>query len=192
MAAGALAAGAAAGKAAENAPEISKAVTDYKVKNLEVQDAKIDIAKRQVKFFGGLILVVVGGVIAYRLGAYLVKQTKMLTYRGLGGGASQAMNITPRDGSTTPNINITQAISLAELQYSGMDGWGTTDFNGMYNSLRNVNGKGLQLVAQQFGNKTHGTIMKEDWNIFQWYNYELSGNQLSQMRNLWDKSGLTF
>ena len=192
MAAGALAAGAAAGKAAENAPQISKAVTDYKVKSLEVQDAKIDIAKRQVKFFGGLVLVAVGGIIAWRLGSYLVKQTKLMSYRGLGGGASQATNVTSRDGSTSANINVTQAITLAEQQYSAMAGWGTTDFNGMYNSLRNVNGKGLQMVAQQFGVKTHGTFNKEDWNIFQWYNYELSGNQLSQMRNLWDKSGLTF
>ncbi|MEK9700296.1 MAG: hypothetical protein VW270_31225 [Candidatus Poseidoniales archaeon] len=195
MAAQALAAGAAAGaagKAAENAPQISKAVTDYKAKSLETQDARIDITKRQVKFFGGLALVVIGGVIAWRLGAYLVKQTKNISYKGLGGGASQATKVVAADGSTSPNINTTQAITLADQQYSGMQGWGTTDFNGMYNSLRNVNGKGLQMVAQQFGLKSHGTLWSDEWNIFQWYNYELSGNQLSQMRNLWDKSGLTF
>lgn len=192
MSAGALAAGAAAGKAAENAPQISKAVTDYKMKSLDVQDAKIDIAKRQVKFFGGLVLVVVGGVIAWKLGAYLVKQTKLMVSQELGGGRSQAQRTPTRDGSTISNINKTQAITIAQQQFSAMDGWGITDFNTMYNALQGVNGRGLQMVADEFGNKSHGNIFTNDWNIFQWYNYELDANQLSQMRNIWDKSGLTF
>lgn len=186
------AAGAAAGKAAENAPQISKAVTDYKQANLGMADARLDIAKRQVKFFGGLILVVVGGVVAWKLGKYIIKQGQLLTSRELGGGLSQATQIQSNDGSTQSNINATQAITLADQQYAAMAGWGSTGFNTMYNSLANVNGKGLQMVAQEFGNREHGLISKDDWNLFQWYSYELNSTELQQMRNLWHKSGLPF
>lgn len=89
MAVQALAAGAAAdaaGKAAENAPKISKAVTDYQGKQAGIQSAKLDIQKRQVKFFGSIILVVVGGVIMWRLGKSLVKMLSEATSNEIGGG----------------------------------------------------------------------------------------------------------
>jgi hypothetical protein len=194
MAAQALAAGAAAGaagKAAENAPKISKAVTDFQSKQAGVKNAQLDIRKRQVKFFGGILLVVVGGVIAYRLGKTLIKQIANITDKGLGGGLSQITRVPTNDGSTQSNINETQAIALAQGQYSAM-AYAGVNFSQMYNALLPVNGKGLQLVAQKFGTKEKGTIWKEDYTLFQWYNDELSGTQLQKMRDLWYKSGISF
>jgi hypothetical protein len=195
MAAQALAAGAAAGaagKAAENAPKISKAVTDYQGKQAGIQSAKLDIQKRQVKFFGSIILVVVGGVIMWRLGKSLVKMLSEATSNEIGGGLSQIMNTQTNDGSTQPTINITQAKALADGQYSGMAYWGKTDFGPMYNALSGLNGKDLQMVAQQFGKRNKGTFKVEAYNIFQWYQDELSIGELQKMRDLWYKSGLSF
>lgn len=195
MAAQALAAGAAAGaagKAAENAPKISKAVTDFQSKQAGVQSAKLDIQKRQVKFFGSIILVVVGGVVMWRLGKSLVKMLSEATSNEIGGGLSQIMNTQTNDGSTQPTINITQAKALADGQYSGMAYWGVTQFGQMYNALSGLNGKDLQMVAQQFGKRNKGVIKVEAYNIFQWYQDELSTGDLQRMRDLWYKSGISF
>jgi len=151
----------------------------------------IDAQTRTLKFVALGAVIIVGGVVAWKLGKSLIAQIQQGISEDLGGGLSDLTKTQAKDGSTQPNVGTTQIISIANLQESAMSGIGA-DFSSMYNSLSSLNGKALQYVAQKFGKRPLGLVFKEDTDLFGWYRDELSGNQLMQMRSLWNKSGIVF
>jgi len=151
----------------------------------------IDAQRRTLQFIALGAVIIVGALVVWKLGKNLISQIQEAISEDVGGGLSDLTKTLAKDGSTEPNVGSTQIISIANLQESAMSGIGA-DFSTMYNSLSSLNGKALQGVAQKFGKRPLGLVFKEDTDLFGWYRDQLSGNQLMQMRSLWDKSGIVF
>lgn len=85
--------------------------------------------------------------------------------------------------------------NVANSLYTMMDGLGTSGSDGdMYNILKDYNSEELKYIWKSFG-------LKEDKNLGQWFAGDLSDTnyiywfqdtELTQMRKLWSKTGLTF
>lgn len=100
------------------------------------------------------------------------------------------------DGSLKPRITELQAQEIAQTLFYNMDRYGTK-FEPMVIALRGLNGKDLQLVYKAFGVQKYfgtgrGVLLGDDLSLFQWFNKELTPDELEQMREIWRISGLTF
>jgi len=95
--------------------------------------------------------------------------------------------------------SIAELSLIADLQLTYMENPGT-DEKGLFNSLEGLNSEDLKEVFNQFGKKEYalGTyqgeiaLIGENLNLLQWYNEELSGEDLKKMRKIWMNTGLTF
>ena len=100
---------------------------------------------------------------------------------------------TQTDSKTITNE---QAEQIARVSYNAMNQLGSDNVNVIINSLKNLTGADLQKVYTQFG--TIGYLawgfspygVKKD--IFGWYRAEYSGNALNKLKQVWEKSGLSF
>jgi len=134
------------------------------------------------------------------LGLYLVYKyfTKESEQKQEQDEAVKAVTGVPtKDGSTKSNISVTDASSKANFLYGEMQGFGS-GFSAMLATLQGVNGKGLQLIFQKFG--THPYLIAGYWpeaaggvplDLFGWFLNELDLDELNQMRQVWNKSGLS-
>jgi hypothetical protein len=139
-------------------------------------------------------IILVGGIIAWKLGKGLIQDIKSITGEGYGDGLSDAMQQPTADGSTSPNIGITEAASIAQGLKSNMEGGGSR-FYDCYNSLSGLNGKALQLVAQKFGTQSWDGVLgigSGSGDLFEWFRTEFTEQEMAAMRALWAKSGLVF
>jgi hypothetical protein len=143
--------------------------------------------------------------VAYRLLKTLAGNASDLIQNAFGGNVRElAEQAVPTDGTTLDGDFDAQAKSIADGQYSAMQGWGT-DEHSLFSPLYTLNGAQLVKVYEKFG-------VRDGWNLFQWYSDELSSmfdwtpwsNDASQgctsvfdgcgeksfMRGIWAKSGL--
>jgi len=151
-------------------------------------------SRNQIRFLALGAVILVGGIIAYKLGRGLITDIKSLTSEGYGGGLADAMRQPTQDGSTSPNIGQTEASSIADALEANMRGGGSR-FYDCYESLKSLNGKGLQLVAQTFGVRSWDGILgigSGSGDLFTWFRDEFDENEMRAMRALWRKSGLNF
>lgn len=89
-----------------------------------------------------------------------------------------------------------QAEQIARVSYNAMNQMGSGNVNDIVNSLKNLTGADLQKVYSQFGAigylawgfSPYG--VKKD--IFGWYRAEYSGSALNKLKQVWEKSGLSF
>ena len=159
-------------EAVDNAPEI------------------LDQTRKTVTLVAWGVVGIVALVVAYKLSKGAISKLSNIFSEEAGGGLSDLTKQKTNDGSTKPTIGTAEAISIANGQEAGMRG--INDFGSMYNSLINLNGKDLQLVAQKFGRRDIATFGVNNVDLFTWYKDQLSNSQLTQMRSLWNKSGLVF
>jgi len=99
-----------------------------------------------------------------------------------------------RDGSTISNIYLTKCKQIAGAQYDAMNQWGT-DEERLFSTLKDLNGKALQMVYRYFGKPKYSgigrsTLIGEDRTLFGWYAKELNDSELDKMKKIWYKSGL--
>ncbi len=98
--------------------------------------------------------------------------------------------------TSSKTITNEQAEQIARVSYNAMNQLGSGNVNDIINSLKNLTGADLQKVYTQFG--TIGYLawgfspygVKKD--IFGWYRAEYSGNALNKLKQVWEKSGLSF
>lgn len=100
------------------------------------------------------------------------------------------------DGSTVSNIYLAECKQIAGIQYDAMNRAGT-DEKALFDSLKGLNGKALQMVYKYFGKPKYAGwgrsgYIGEDRNLFGWYRKELGSSDLDKMRDVWKKSGLKF
>lgn len=146
--------------------------------------------RKTLTFVAWGVVGVVAVFVAYKLSKGAISKLSNIFSEEAGGGLSDLLKQKTNDGSTRPTIGNAEAISLANGQEEGMRG--INDFGSMYNSLLLLNGKDLQLVAQKFGRRDIATFGVNNVDLFTWYKDQLGDNQLTQMRTLWNKSGLAF
>jgi len=151
-------------------------------------------SRNTIRFFALGAIILVGGIIAWKIGKGLIQDIKSLSSEGYGGGLSDATRQPAQDGSTSPNIGDTEAASIAQGLETNMAGAGSK-FYECYNSLSPLNGKALQLVAQKFGERTWTGVLGIGGgrgDLFEWFRTEFDSSEMAAMRALWAKSGLTF
>ena len=108
-----------------------------------------------------------------------------------GGGAGYNP---PKDNSTA-RITATEATAIANKQFSAMADLGTNE-QILFSSLNGLNGADLIKVFNAFGQKNYAA--SGSWfgagyslDLFGWYSEELGSSDLSKMRTIWAKSGLS-
>lgn len=89
-----------------------------------------------------------------------------------------------------PTIVNAEAQAIAERQYEAMNRIGT-DENELFRSLVNLNGADLRLVYEAFGVRNYYAF-RDPLNLLSWYARELNRTELTRMKIIWYKSGLTF
>lgn len=105
------------------------------------------------------------------------------------------------DGSQASSISSQEIQSIADGQLSYMDRPGTS--KEIFDDLKGLSGKDLQRVYAAFGKKWYDPVLgiqsgaafgwvHDELDLFSWYREELDSEELSQMRQIWSKSGLQF
>jgi hypothetical protein len=108
----------------------------------------------------------------------------------------------PGDNSNTPNRSAAEIRSIVKAQYDSMNQLGT-DETRLIQSLKGLNGSALQEVFDKFGsryyNNTSGKAgsswqqsvgLASLYNLFQWYQAELSQPTKQQLNKYWKKAGM--
>jgi len=99
----------------------------------------------------------------------------------------------PADQSASV-LSQTEIQAIANTQLSAMSDLGTNETL-LINSLKSLSGADLIRVYNAFGTKAYS--LTGSWfgigyplDLFGWYSEEISGSALTQMKNIWAKSGL--
>lgn len=141
---------------------------------------------------GAAVLYFVGAPIARALGIVETPKLKKLDEED-----KKILDKGQKSGALTQ----TEAAAVADVQLAAMNRWGT-DEKTLFESLQNLSPYALRQVFVEFGNKwydVHFGVESYSWypyakqlSLFGWYYNELNKTQISEMRKLWAKSGLTF
>lgn len=100
------------------------------------------------------------------------------------------------DGSTRATITPSAAARIANEQADAMNSLGTNE-DKLFNTLKGLNGKDLQLIYEAFGKRKYwsfgGTqFIGYYYSLFGWYENELDSKELSKMKGVWKKAGLSW
>lgn len=99
-------------------------------------------------------------------------------------------------GSSTGVLSFTleEAQTIANRLYYAMADIGTNE-DLLFDSLKNLTAQQLIMVYNAFGTRSYA--FSGNWfglgyplDLFGWFNQELSGNDLNNMKQLWAKTGL--
>jgi len=95
-----------------------------------------------------------------------------------------------RSQPPAPQLSAAEAKAIAERQYIAMWRPGT-DEGELFRSLNGLNGADLRQVYAQFGRRNYYNF-RRPLDLFGWYVEELTPAELSEMRLIWRKAGVTF
>jgi len=89
-----------------------------------------------------------------------------------------------------------EAQTIADRLYYAMADIGT-DTNLLFTSLESLTAQQLIMVYNAFGKRSYAYTgswfgLGYDLDLFGWFNKELSGNNLTRMKQLWAKTNLTW
>lgn len=171
-----------------------------------------EVAVQQAKTIGKSILdnkVAVAAISVGLIGLFVVRPiikvlTKDKQTEDFEKGVQEVIKKAASDGTVTTTITALEAKSIADRLEIAMRSSGT-DEDALFQALGNLNGKDLQLVYANFGLRSYFPFTGEstaDWmtkfgwgqkqDLFGWFDEELGGSDLSQMKSLWAKSGLAW
>lgn len=127
--------------------------------------------------------IAIAGAIAY--GVYVV--SKLLTKKDV----SPDLDIPGGGGITTIDANM-----IGQRLYQAMKGFGTDEAT-LFSELQNLTAQQLISVYNAYGTPYYFLYGGDPYfgsplDLFGWFNEELSGNKLAQMKQIWAKTGLTW
>jgi hypothetical protein len=122
-----------------------------------------------------------------------------LIYRKVAGGQASFDLVAPSDIPSPQNLPKPDYVyqTIAERQFNAMNAWGT-DTTSLFASLQGLTPLELVAVASAFGKRastislfpTTQQSISFSRNLFEWYDSELSGSDLSKMHAIWAATGL--
>jgi hypothetical protein len=100
------------------------------------------------------------------------------------------INAKPLPRQAVSNLTPAEAGAIAERQHKAMNRPGYNG-NDLFSAINDLNGAELRQVYEAYGLRRYSWFVG-DKDLFQWYVLELSRPDLSRMKILWYKAGLTF
>lgn len=134
------------------------------------------------------------GAMVLILAFYIYKGIKKKSIGESGGGTFIDKKTKPLDNSIKPTLTNTQATQVAETLFRYMNQFGTKE-DELLKECRKYNGADLQKIFEAFGVRKYfvtgwSKVLGEQLNLFGWFSEELSGSDLEEMREIWEKANL--
>jgi len=113
------------------------------------------------------------------------------------GRVTNTDKIPTKDGTKTKNaITSAKAEQIARVSLNAMNKFGSDNSRVIVASLNELTGADLKEVYKQFGMIPYlawgYSKFGKSLDLFGWYRAEYSGSQLKALKQVWDKSGLSF